>query len=97
MVTEIQDNMRARSGFTIQEKAEILMEAGIHVVQWHEANDSYFPWPHIQFDGDEGEGFKASSAFIERGIPIVKLHREWLCGSRGFNRPTWVLYFHRNL
>ena len=38
----------------------MLMETGVHVFQCVEANDTYFPLPHILFDGDENTGLEAA-------------------------------------
>ena len=95
MTTIAAGGIQADSELTIQEKAEILMETGVHVFQWIEANDSYFPLPFIVFDGDDSEGLKAANMFIERGIPVPFVQRVWRHGSQGFNEPIWELYFHR--
>ena len=96
MTTETTETAQAGPNFTLQEKVEVLIGAGIYVYQWHEADDTYFPLPHIQFDGGEDEGLQAAKMFIDRGVPVVMIHREWLHGSKGFNKPTWILYFHRH-
>lgn len=96
MTTEAAEKAPAEPNYlTIEEKAEILLETGVHVFQWHEANDTYFPFPFICFHGDENAGLKAANMFLELGIPVPFFQREWLHGSKHFNEPTWKLYFHR--
>ena len=73
----------AKPQLTLQEKAVILREHGLEVIDCLECEPDviksiYRHHSSIFFYGDESEGERAVQIFHERGIPVYQVSRHWI-------------------
>ena len=91
MTTEVQPRL------SLREKADILRDNGVDVIQCIEAGSmGFYPFPTVYFNGDEDEGRRAVELMHEHDILIFKLQREWYFGGAGdYHDIRWSILFAR--
>lgn len=63
---------------SIKEKAQILRNNGVYVLQWIDHGESeFYYFPIIWFRGDDNEGERAVKILQSYGVQVAKLNREY--------------------
>ncbi len=52
-----------------------------------------FPWPTVQFEGDNAEGLRALSVAVANGLPVENLRRTWVMREEQIHGPWWEMTF----
>ena len=91
--------MESKPQTSLEERAEILKENGINVVNiFDEDSDvDIVRVPAIQFNGNVWQAFHAASIMADHGIDVHMLRHMWIYGpgKRDPGIETWSLEFYR--
>ena len=82
---------------TLEEKAEILRENGINVVNCFDEDGDFYRAPAIQLNGSDDDALRAAEIMVEHGVDVYSLKRVWTYGP-GAKTPkveSWSLEFYR--
>jgi hypothetical protein len=74
---------------------KILRDAGIETFESCDGTQGHaLPEPTIRFHGGRTEGWKALSAALDGGLPVLAIRRAWPIVEGEPTGPWWEIVFH---
>lgn len=72
----------------------ILRDAGVQTFASCQGGPGHwYPNPIVEFDGEDGEGFRALGVALSAGLPVLTLQRTWPLNEKEPTGPWWTLTF----